>query len=184
MELGCGSVRGPMLLYLMQVSPAVQIGDLIACLTGARLSQLVCPEVPGRAVVGARLPLLCGRRGERWCPRRGRCVGTSVARACRRRMRYRPSRSCLVRVSSAVRAVSLLVPALARPLPVLQSRASRCQSESILGRPCNPARVDSAAYPAVLGLQVQVWANCGLFSRPTSDGSESVGRAESVESLR
>ena len=69
-------------------------------------------------------------------------------------------RQCLVRVGSAVLAVSLLVPALARPLPVLQSRA--CQFESILGRLCNPARVDSAAYPAVLGLQVQVWAQLWL----------------------
>ncbi len=43
--------------------------------------------------------------------------------------------------------VSLLVPALARPLPVLQSGAR--QSESILGRLCNPARVDTTAYPAV-----------------------------------
>ena len=87
-------------------------------------------------------------------------LAPSVARACHRRVKCRPSRSCLVRVISAVRAVQLLVPALALPLPVLQSRA--CQSESILGRPYVPARVDSAAYPAVLGLQVQVWAQLWL----------------------
>ncbi len=164
MELSCCSVRGPLRLCLIRVSTAVQMGVLIACWTEARLSQLVYSEVSGRAVVGARRPPRCGRWGGRRCPRRGRCVGALVARACRRRVKCRPSRSYPVRVSSAVRTVGLLVqvPALARPLPVLQSGAG--QSESILGRLCNPARVDrdSAAYPAVLGLQVQVWAQLWL----------------------
>ncbi len=75
--------------------------------------------------------------------------------------------------------VSLLVPALTRPLPVLQSRAR--QSESILGNLCNPTRLDPAAYPAVLEPQVQalsptVACPVGLSVKR----SESIGRAGSV----
>ncbi len=146
MKLGRCLVRGPWRLCFVRVSPSVQVNYPIAYRTEARLSQPICPVVPARAglAISRPPPAPSGRREERQCPRRSRCVGAPVARVC----------SCRVRSRARDGELAGSGLGLTRPLPVLQSRAR--QSESILSRPCNPTRLDPAAYPAAFELQVQV----------------------------
>jgi hypothetical protein len=64
-KLGRCPVRGPLLLCFVRVSPAVQMNNPIACRTEARLSQPVCPVVPGRAGLAVRPPAAALRPARR-----------------------------------------------------------------------------------------------------------------------